>query len=93
MNQDLNEAKKQEAQNFKKELRAKSFGYIFGALGLVAGLAWNDAIKATIDYIFPIDRSGLEAKFIYAAVVTLLVVILTFYISRFIDSSDDDSEK
>jgi hypothetical protein len=63
-----------------KEVKNQSMGYIAGALGLVAGLAWNDAIKALIDFFFPLDKSGLGIKFIYAILVTIVVVVLTNYI-------------
>jgi hypothetical protein len=58
------------------------FGYIAGALGLIVGLAWNDAVKSAIDYVFPMQNDGLSAKFIYALILTLVVVIVTFYISK-----------
>lgn len=56
-----------------------------GALVLVAALAWNDAAKKTIDYLFPIERdsggkSAAIAMVVYAIFVTLLIiVIITIY--------------
>ena len=41
---------KEEGKALKKEVRERTLGFITGGLGLVAGLAWNDAIKALIDY-------------------------------------------
>ncbi len=35
------------------EFKKRVAGYILAGLGLVAGLAWNDAIKALIDSLFP----------------------------------------
>jgi len=50
-------------------------------LGLVAALAWNDAIQALFRDLFG-SASGLVAKFVYAALITSLVVVLTVYLSR-----------
>ncbi len=59
------------------EVREQTVGYIAGALGLVAGLAWNDAIKGLIEYLIPLPGGGLWAKFIYALIITLVVVLVT----------------
>ena len=69
------EVKKKAA--LQAELRDKTTGYILTALGLVAGLAWNDAISSVIKYFFPADTNGLMIKFIYAVVVTIAVVVLS----------------
>lgn len=70
----------------RAELKNQTVSYITGALGLVAGLAWNDAIRALIDAVFPVDKSNLWIKFIYAAIVTLIVVLLGHYIFKSADS-------
>jgi len=54
-------------------------GYI---IGLVAGLAWNEAIKAAIEFAFPLSQNSLLAKFIYAVLVTAVVVLLSLYLTR-----------
>lgn len=58
-------------------MRKQTIGYIVSALGLVAGLAWNDAIKSLIESIFPAGSGGLVAKFVYALLVTFVVVMTT----------------
>jgi len=68
----------------KNEVQEKTAGYILTALGLVAGLAWNEAIKALIDYFFPASNSGLLAKFIYAIAMTFIVVIFSVYLIKLI---------
>lgn len=45
------------------------------ALGLVAALAWNDAIKETMSQI-------LGAKYTYAILVTLVAVIVVLGLAR-----------
>lgn len=44
--------------------------------GLVAALAWNTAIQDAFKIIFP-DQESLGAKFIYAVIVTILIVLVT----------------
>ncbi len=72
-------------------LREKTLGYLLGGLGLVAGLAWNDAIKATIDYWLPASSSGIVAKFGYAVVVTVLIVVATVYLTKFLSRKDEEA--
>lgn len=59
------------------KLREQTAGYITTALGIVAGLAWNDAIKGLIEYLFPISKDTLFARFIYAVLITLVVVLVS----------------
>ncbi len=61
----------------RAELREKTTGYILTALGLVAGLAWNDAITSFIKYFFPLDTNGIIIKFIYAIIITIVIVIVS----------------
>lgn len=53
--------------------------------GLVVALAWNEAIKSTVEtYIDPLlgKNSGVISLFIYALVMTLLAVIVTMQLAR-----------
>jgi Family of unknown function (DUF5654) len=50
----------------------------------VAALAWNDAIKAIFDAIFP-QAGNLAAKIVYAAVVTVIVVIVTLRLGKLLN--------
>ena len=55
--------------------------------GFVAALAWNSLIQESIDtYIKPFIGGGstLLSQFIYAVVVTLLAVTLTYYLAKLI---------
>ncbi|MDO9231471.1 MAG: DUF5654 family protein [bacterium] len=63
-----------------REVRNKIAGYVTAGLGLVAGFAWNDAIRSSIEYFFPLEQNSLWAKFIYAVVITLGVVIVSLYL-------------
>lgn len=73
---------KEKGENIKEQVREKTLGYILAALGLVAGLSWNETMKATIEYLFPLNKNSLLAKFIYSTLVTILIVILSLYLTR-----------
>ena len=69
-------------QDTRREARMQTIGYILTAFGLVVGLAWNEAISALINKLIPLGKDGLAAKFIYAVVVTILVVVVSRYIQN-----------
>lgn len=77
----------------QREVREKTLGYIITSFGLVAGLAWNDVIKAFIERFFPDPGSGLKAKFTYALVMTVFVVAISLYLSRLFKIDKKKKEK
>jgi len=64
----------------REEIKQQTKGYIMAGMGLVAGLAWNEAIKALIEYLYPLDQNSLLAKFIYAALITVIIVMFSTYL-------------
>ena len=60
-------------------------------LGLVAALAWNDAIQTLFKMIFG-EQSAVWAKFTYALLVTALVVVITMRLSNIIDKIKQNKE-
>ncbi len=79
---------REEQANLRREVKERTIGYIVAALGLVAGLAWNEAIKSLIDQFFPHPENDVFIKFIYAILVTVLVVVVTVYLIRFIQKEE-----
>lgn len=51
------------------------------ALGLVAALAWNDAIKETIKQLLGGDES-LASKYTYAIFATVIAVVVVLVLAR-----------
>ena len=51
------------------------------AFGLVAGLAWNDAIQKLIESVMGAG-DALSGLFIYAIVVTIIAVVVTILLAR-----------
>lgn len=68
---------KKSVEGVRNDLKEKTSGYIMTALGLVAGLAWNDAISSFIKLYFPLDAGGVLAKFIYALLITVIIVLIS----------------
>lgn len=77
---------KKKASNFvfHRELVQQLVTLSTSAFGLAAALAWNETIQQVVkEFIEPrLPGSGLLSKFIYAALVTILAVIITFQLSR-----------
>lgn len=65
----------------EKEVREKMITLILGGFGLVAALAWNDAIQALFNQLFP-KSNGLAGKFVYAVLVTVIVVIISLRLKK-----------
>ncbi len=82
-----NELKKAEQQSreLTRKVKAQTIGYILAAFGLVAGLAWNQAIKSLIDYVFPLSQNSILAQFLYAGAVTVVLVWATIILLKFSD--------
>ncbi len=64
-----------------KEILDKMAALITAAFGLVAALAWNDAIKAVFKEIFG-TADAVGPMLIYAIMVTIIAVILTIIVAR-----------
>lgn len=54
---------------------------VTAAFGLVAALAWNSAIQRVFEEFFG-KNEGLIAQLVYAIVVTVIAVYVTFLIGR-----------
>jgi len=52
-----------------------------GAFALVAALAWNDAIQTLFNTLFP-KSNGLIGKFIYALIITVIVVVISLRLKK-----------
>ena len=65
----------------KVEVLDKIAALVTVAFGLVAALAWNEAIKAVFKEIFG-SADAVGPMLIYAIVVTIAAVILTIVVAR-----------
>lgn len=83
---------RQTSAELSREVREKVVGYIVAAFGLVAGLAWNDAVKAAIETIFPAQESSLWVRFGYAIFISVVVVIVSLYLVKITKRDDEEKE-
>ncbi|MCK5473914.1 MAG: hypothetical protein KAI53_00780 [Candidatus Aenigmarchaeota archaeon] len=65
----------------KTEVIEKIAALVTAAFGLVAALAWNDAIKAIFKQVFG-SADAIVPMVTYALVVTLLAVLATVWIGN-----------
>ncbi|MDD2647085.1 MAG: DUF5654 family protein [Patescibacteria group bacterium] len=70
-------------KSLKLEILEKLSSLITAGFGLVAALAWNEAILALFSTIFP-KQNALWGKLIYAIIVTMIVVVITIKIGNLI---------
>jgi hydrogenase-4 membrane subunit HyfE len=63
------------------EVIEKMAALLTAAFGLVAALAWNGAILAIFKAVFGSSET-IPALLAYAVVVTIIAVIVTFWIAR-----------
>jgi hypothetical protein len=81
----------EKSKEFRAEVQKTVIGYITAAFGLIAGLAWNEAIKSLIEYIFPKGGGNtLLAKFIYAITITIVVVVISVYLVKFLSRKKEE---
>jgi len=83
---------KQEGRDLRNEFRERTLSYVLAGFGLVAGLAWNEAIKTGIEYLFPMKANNILAKLIYAILITALLVIISIYLSRLLKSKEEKNQ-
>lgn len=86
----IKEKLRQEKKEIKKQVQKQLLTYMIASLGLVAGLAWNEAIKGLIEYIFPLSQNTIQAKFLYAVFMTILIVIISYYLARLMQEKDEE---
>lgn len=62
-----------------REVTTQSSTAIISALAFTSALAWNGAIKQTIDAYWPFEKNSLPAHWFYAVMVVLIMVAVTAF--------------
>lgn len=75
----------QEKISLKLEVVEKVSSLAAAGFGLVAALAWNDAIQSLFAALFP-AQDGVWAKFAYALFITIIVVIASVRMGALVQS-------
>ena len=83
----------QQRTTIQREIRERTVAYLIAAFSFVAGLAWNEAIKAFIEHLFPFGNNTVLAKVLYAVIVTLVVVLVTVYLMKWSRSEREEEVK
>jgi len=78
--------------NFRSEFLKTMIQLATAGFGLVAALAWNEVIKEFIDRYIA-SGSSLISKLIYALLVTLIAVWVTYILGKMIQQESKDEEK
>ena len=80
-----------EAREIKKQIAAQMLTLATSGFGLVAALAWNEFIQTVVNEVIkPLigESSGTISQLIYAVIVTILAVIVTYNLSKFVEKKD-----
>lgn len=68
-------------KSIRLEALERTSDLITAALSLVAALAWNDAVQTLFKMLFG-EAASVYAKFLYAVLVTLVIITVTRYLTR-----------
>ena len=82
----------EEQKRIGSEVKERTMGYILAALGFVVALAWNDAIKTFIETLFPLDKNSVWAKFVYALIVTVIIVVATIFLTKKVEEEKAETK-
>lgn len=78
-------AKEENNKKLHQELVSQMVALSTAGFGLVAALAWNEAIQAFVkEYIdqYISTGSGVVSRFIYAVIITFFAVFVTYQLSK-----------
>ncbi len=82
----------EKVKSLREEILDKMGALVTAAFGLVAALAWNEAIKAIFKEVFGTQET-LIPMIIYASVVTVIAVVITLIIAKGISKAKRQSKK
>lgn len=73
-----------EKKSLRRELIEQMMSLSTAGFGLVAALAWNEAIKGFVEqYIQPyFPDTAIYYKFFYAILITVFAVLITYQLSQ-----------
>lgn len=73
-------AKINPANYVPKSVAIKTSHYIIGGFALVAAMSWNTSIKEVIQKKLPTENKALIMNFVYSVIITILLVLLIFFL-------------
>lgn len=82
-------------KKFRNELIKQWITLATAGFGLVAALAWNEAIQSLVnEYIvkYASVGSGIISKFVYAFVITAFAVLVTYQLTKIVGDEEGDKK-
>jgi len=76
-------------KNLKVEVLEQIAKLATAGFGLVAALAWNSAIEELFTRLFPTPSGSITALFLYALLITLIVVAMTIYLGKAVNRAKE----
>ena len=82
-----------EIKQLQLETLAKMSDLATAGFGLVAALAWNEAIQSLVNSVLPKNSSGgITAQIIYAIIITAAVVFITMRLGKMTSKAKEELE-
>jgi len=82
---------KKRAEELRSEFLKTMVQLSTAGFGLVAALAWNDLVKSFLDRFFKAG-SGVVSKFIYAILITIIAVAITYSLGKLLQRTINEEE-
>lgn len=79
---------KEKRESLRLSILQRTSELMTAALSLVAALAWNDAIQSLFKLVFG-EAGSLVAKFVYAVLITVLVVFAVTRLAKITKALSD----
>lgn len=83
----------EEKKSLRIEILEQIASLVTSGFGLVAALAWNEAIKAMFAAFFPQPGGNIFALFSYALIITIIIVIITIQLGRMVNLAKKQLQK
>ncbi len=80
----LEEEKRKIESAFKNQLGT----ILIAAFAFVVGLSWREVINSIMEYLLPINKDTVLAKFVYAVVLTFFLTLIYVYVTRFLNKEN-----
>lgn len=80
-------------RNVPKAFMVKSSHYFITGFALATAITWNTSVREMINQKFPIPEDNVRANFIFAIVITLILVIVIYILPDTKAELPDDTKK
>jgi len=72
---------KYEVQRIRDNFKERVLTIIIASLGLIAALAWDDALKHLFEHIFG-GAGTLTEEILYAVIITIIAAAISVYLGK-----------